>query len=349
MTITNLSRPDRSLRSISRAIVPYNPKDIQKLESTLMDIAYLEGEVDEMRVTEEEIGTHQHNLGRRSVIEELKSLEKTHPQISGAVISRIEGGGKFNEQPIFPELYERLERVRNLRIKYARVYSKSREELRKILATPPKKYTDPYFLEQFSNLVREVDLIIYLRDRMQENAPISDEDERNIKKLIKNFGFEDKDVDKIEGKLLILGKKYVDDELKHIEDKSDYKNRSHYKGIKARTEHWERERLKYVSQIAAETSIIGELTLAIANSLPAIRPDMDRLFSELSKEPVVISTPLAIQQELFKEIQLGFYAMSMERKDIVFHKVNKAIRRRMFRAGVISVPKEDLEDWQEGD
>ncbi len=351
-TIKNLSRPDRSFRSISKAIVPYNPTDIQKLESTLMDIAYLEGEVDEMRVAEEEIGTHQHALGRRSVIEELKSLERSHPQILGAVTSQIEGGGKFSERLIFPELYERLERVFRLRKEYEQVYSEAQNELKNIIATV-SQYSDKHYLEQFTDLVREVDLriyLLYLNGKEKEKIdPFSEEDEKKIENLIVDFGFRNKDVNIIKGKLLELGNqnvKYIDEELKKRAEKS-YGDKIGYMGIKARTERWEKERLRKVSQIAAETSIIGELTLAIATSLPAIRPDMDRLFTELNKEPVVISTSLALQEQHFKEIQLGYYAMHTERKDIVSHKVNKAIRRRMFRAGVVPVSQEELVDWQE--
>jgi len=102
----------------------------------------------------------------------------------------------------------------------------------------------------------------------------------------------------------------------------------------------EEERSGLISKIRAEFELVSELVFAIANSHPHVRSDLDRLISEISKEPTVSSTEKATSDKPYVELEFGFYATFMERQEAVLYKVNKEIRRRLWRTGIIGNVKE---------
>lgn len=337
MKVTNISRPDYSLRITTRLSVPNDGTLVKMIELILLDIGYLEGEVDEARVADEEVGSPQRTLGRRSLIEELSILSNLHPQILNTVISRIEGGGRINEQQVFPQLIERMERIRSWRVMYSDSVLNSTEELRRAseileIATPLN----------FQSFIREFDLAMY--KKIGDNGKINSKKLKSryfdqiLVSVAGEYGYQvtnAKDLELIKNairKLAFIGHDYRSKEQNSPSGLAG--DRWIVSGLEIWIKYWEINRMDIVSLIASEFNVISELITAIANNNPLIRPDMDRLFNELSKEPTITSNDDAVNTRSFINIDFNFFSTFMERQHLVLHKVNKAIRRRLWRDGI---------------
>jgi len=125
--ITNISRPDRQLR-IQVPIVIQNGKDtLARAEEILLDIAYVDGEIDEARFCNAELPKVLKDKGRVGLMERVTSLENTFPEIRDTRIFRIIGGESREEAVFEPEsgdskrerrIYECLRQLRELRVKH---------------------------------------------------------------------------------------------------------------------------------------------------------------------------------------------------------------------------------------
>jgi small-conductance mechanosensitive channel len=335
MKVTNISRPDYSLRLAAHLVIPRSGVFVKKVESILLDIGYLEGEVDQARITDEEVGTPQRAVGRRSVIEELNLLVRAHPQIQSTTISRIEGGGRIDEQPVFPQIYERLERIRAWRIEYANTVQGLTEKFEH--AAQQLSLGDSNE-SGFISFTRELDLALY-----QEWGTKGRIDPERIKR--KRL---DEIVHAVASQFKLIENKdltKVYDALKDLtgvrEKRTIILNLTNLLAENATI------RLGLISQIASEFSVISELVIAIANSHSLIRSDLDRLINELNKEPIVLSTNNSLIDKPFVELEFGFFATFMERQDVVLYKVSKAIRRRLWREGIFEQLEENKNDKPE--
>lgn len=344
MMVTNISRPDYSLRLSTHIVIPRRGLLVKQVENILLDIGYLEGEVDQTRITDDEVGAPQRALGRRSVIEELDLLVNAHSQIQSTIISRIEGGGRIDENPIFPQIYERLELVRKWRMEYA---NNVQELKTKIIDAAQILPTGDSSKLSFTSFIRELDLAF-----CQEYGIKGKIDTQQIKKT-NRF---DEIVRTAATPYQLVENGNLDPLYAALKKLTNVKIKkgsllSEKRAIASRLANLLSEeavkRYGRISQIASEFSIISELIMAIANSHPLIRPDLDRLISEISKEPIVLSSKNAMSDKPFVEVEFGFFATFMERQDVVLYKINKAIRRRLWREGIYEQIEENKNDKPE--
>jgi len=342
MMVTNISRPDYSLRLATHVVIPRRGLLVKQVETILLDIGYLEGEVDQARITDEEVGTPQRVLGRRSVIEELNLLVSTHPQIQSTIIARIEGGGRIDEQPVFPQIYERLERIRSWRIEYANDVQNLKTKIEDAAQTLSLGDSNA---SRFISFIRELDLAFCQEYGIKGKIDTQQiKDEKKFDEIVRAAAMQYQLVK--DGKLDTLYaalKKLTEVEgnlsiSKKCDIASNLANR-----LTAEAE----QRRGLVSQIASEFSIVSELIMAIANFHPLIRPDLDRLISEISKEPIVLSSKNAMSDKPFVKVEFGLFATFMERQDVVLYKINKAIRRRLWREGIFEQIEEKKNDKPE--
>lgn len=99
--ITNTSRPDWELRIPIKMGIPHDSYSLWRAEMILLDIAYIDGEIDQARISEDELTQELKERKREPITEKLCSLVKTYPLIKTAAISQIIGGGTARRERIF--------------------------------------------------------------------------------------------------------------------------------------------------------------------------------------------------------------------------------------------------------
>lgn len=99
--ITNISRPDWELRIPVKLAIQHDGYSLWRAELILLDIAYLEGEVDEARITNAELTPELEARSRESIREKLLSLVTIYPHIQKATIPQIIGGYVAKRECIF--------------------------------------------------------------------------------------------------------------------------------------------------------------------------------------------------------------------------------------------------------
>jgi hypothetical protein len=101
--------------------------------------------------------------------------------------------------------------------------------------------------------------------------------------------------------------------------------------LRKRLRDFETERLGLVLQISDEVATLETFIYAIAEQYSEIRPELDKLLSELNKEPAIASE---YTEDGHVRIILNSYAHYLERRLEVQHKINRDIERRFHNAGI---------------
>ena len=94
---------------------------------------------------------------------------------------------------------------------------------------------------------------------------------------------------------------------------------------------FEAERLGVVLHISDEVAVLQNYIYAIGEQFPDVRPELDFLISELDKEPSVSSEYTDDGQV---HLTLSCYAVYLERKLQIQHKINRDIEWRFNVAGI---------------
>lgn len=348
--ITNVSRPDWQLRIQVRLAIPHDGYSLGRAEEILLDIAYLEGEVDQLRVTRGELSPELERRNRKPVKEELKSLVQLYPQVMKTEISQIIGGGTFNNQPVFgPEEVRRIEaeqeweinkaldRIANLRKQYTDQLSQSREkfiQIREKLGERLPVEIDGMGLER---IIKEVvHRVIYETDEQEREAMLIEvlrelSKREGISEMVERQGEMPRTLGPLEEALASLsqliatahGKPPPTSPLDAIEL------------IAVRLREQENVRLGILRKITDEVAWVANGIFTIADIYREARRDMDALISELGKEPTVHSRFVVSEEGRgYVEIDLNVYATHLERRFEVITKLNREIQRRFSEAGI---------------
>jgi len=345
--ITNVSRPDWQLRIQVRLAIPHDGYKLSQAEEILLDIAYLEGEVDQLRVTKDELSPELERRNRKPVKEELKSLVQMYPQIMNTEISQIIGGVTFSNQHVFGpervrkieearewEINKRLDRITALRKQYTDQLGQSREKFIQIRDTLGKRLPveiDGMRLERIINEI--VHRVIHGAREQEREAKLAEvlrelSKREGISEMVKQQDEEDRVLGPLENALVGLSQPIA---IAHGKPPPSSPVEA-TKLIAAHLREQENVRLGILRKIADEVAWVADAIFTIADIYREARRDMDALISELGKEPTVHSRFVVSEEGRgYVEIDFNVYATHLERRFEVITKLNREIQRR-FRA-----------------
>lgn len=333
MIITNISRPDLELRisiSIWLQLDAYQSR-LREVETILLDIAYLEDEIDQMRVTKGELkeyrGTQLKKMHRVTVEEELRRLANSHPEIQSTFISRIVGGGKDEVEWVFHDPYSpkdastyNYESVLNAIANYREEYRRIDDNLRDIVdkagqaaftsmhATEANQWND----KMSRRLYRALEDFLFARNTESR-------DKQLVTEIANRYNFTPQVI-----------KKTIEEIANRETNKSENKNNSR-QIVREMFSKTELERRHILLQIGDEFGRLSSYVFAISEQYPTVRPELSSLISEISKEPRVFSEYTA-QGKV--KVTLHCYTLYLERHFEVIHKLNRHIQRRFSQAEI---------------
>jgi len=346
MTVTNVSRPDLELRIPVIVWISPETKNLKEAEAILLDIAYLEEEVDQMRLFKDELPDMARLRGRvrRSTIEEeFLRLSKSHPKIRSATVYKIVGGGTSDPEGVFEKLAspfvaefppylrieERYQKVLYDTTRLRKAYQKALEDENRQIADAVgiNDFKDP-ILRVIRRALREV---VFSEEKYAWDSP-------EYAKLVREIE-EREELDKDQLKKimdLLVGAVSKDETLSAIIRGENSKEQ-----IKSFFQLLEAKRRGIVLRIAEQLATLGDYVFAITEQYPDVRPELDLLISELNKEPVVFSK---YTDDGHIEVTLNCYALYLERRFEVIHKLNRDIERRFGQAGIKFVQPPRLQE-----
>jgi len=351
--ITNVSRPDWQLRIQARLAIPHDGYMLSRAEEILLDIAYLEGEVDQLRVTRDEFSPELEKRNRKPVREELRSLVQLYPQILNTVISQIIGGVTCSDEPVFGpervrrieaerdwEINKRLDRITTLRKQYTDQLAQNKEIFRQLRASLDErlpKETDTTGLERLISEI--VHRVIYEAETVgrQERAEVR---QNRLVEILRELTWREHIMDdQIPGP---LEQGLIDLALKCVPLSTTERNKhsplSLLEAIEILAKHQreqENVRLGILRKIADAVAWVADGIFTIADVYREARRDMDALISELGKEPTVHSRFVVSEEARgYVEIDFNVYATHLERRFEVITKLNREIQRRFSAAGI---------------
>ena len=328
MIITNTSRPDLELRiAISNWIKP-KIHNLKIAGAILLDIAYLEREIDQMRVFKDELTDAEQEKNRRNTIirgnrhtieQGMDRLVVRHEKIKGTIVSQIVGGGGKQEPGrVFREANDLPDKLDPYLI-VLNAIKKLRKDYRDLLERENK-----WIIDQIAKV--EVNAEEKLRDyrrAINEIAYSEYSDAYPVNNVILEVAHHERlDINKLTQVLFGLSG------LAQVGEAVDG-NVVSFLGQKLN--EFEAERLGVVLHISDEVAVLQNYIYAIGEQFPDVRPELDFLISELDKEPSVSSEYTDDGQV---HLTLSCYAVYLERKLQIQHKINRDIEWRFNVAGI---------------
>jgi small-conductance mechanosensitive channel len=335
MTITNVSRPDLELRIPITIWISPEGRKLKDAEAILLDIAYLEEEIDEMRVSEKELpnepAARLRGRYRRSTIsEEFGRLYGSHKRIEKTTIYRIIGGGNCQKDKVFGLLTEprRLDDGTKITLKYQEVL-----------------YEITELRERFNKVLQEENDEL---SRIVAGRSLGDPIVRTIRRALREAVFNDQGYgsDGYNNLLREIELREAWEEntlsgiMKSIASKEETSNKNPKDWLRGFFEPYELKRRGIVLQISDRLGTLSNYVFAIAEQNPEVRQELDLLISEINKEPVVFSE---FTEDGHAKVTLNCYALYLERRFEVEHKINRDIERRFKQAGIEFVQPRQLQ------
>jgi small-conductance mechanosensitive channel len=324
-SITNTSRMDSS-RIIIRVWIA-DPSQIKLAQEILLDIAYLEKEIDQMRVFESDLRTREHDKTRKKLsmgdyritIEKgMERLVMRYINIHKAIVSQIVGGGQSEPEYIFDitgntqkDPYRKvLKELESSRQNYQRIVMKENEWL----SQGARRIAGDMTNEMLQNYRRAVDEIVYSESIDSQSA---------LGSIIHDVALrEHLDVEKLSKALhLLAGAKSIKSSIgKSILDK-----------LRIKLKEFESERLGIVFNIGEDVATLENYMYAIGEQHPDVQPDLDGILGEMVREPSVTSE---YSENGYVQLTLNCYALYLERRLEIQHKINREIGWRFKNAGI---------------
>jgi small-conductance mechanosensitive channel len=328
MIIKNSSRPDLELRIAVPAWIAPGVRDLKIAGAILLDIAYLEREIDQMRVFGAELNTNEsekmkENLtlsSNRVTIEDgMERLVKRHIKIRKTIVSQIIGGGVAVPEPVFDMLGGDTQRdpwrkvLKSIEIARQN-YQEILEEEKKWLLEGVEKLEGNKADDMLRNYRRAINEIVLSGSVLHPeelDAMISDV---ALRERIK------------EGNLpKVLQLLYDGKSTKTQIDKDILEN------IRKALKKFEDQRLGIVLYISDEVATLQNYIYAIGEQYSDVRPELDEIIGELAKEPSVSSE---YSDDGHVRLTLSCYAIYLERRLEIQHKINRDIEWRFNSAGI---------------
>lgn len=338
MIITNTSRPDLELRIEIPIWISTNSRKIKDAEAILLDIAYLEEEVDQMRVFDTELGEEErrHSRWQRSTIaEEFDRISTRNKRIIDTIVSHIIGGGDSESVRIFEEIYYQslrdpkpskhfryevtLDKIKRLRIEYQRALKEENNMINVTAAEITKDEETPLALSAIHRALRG---IVY-----EDFEWADDKIAQNLRPISLQEGIP---IETLQMMVLAISKK-LNPETYKIYGQFGVISSNAKERLEEFFETLTQIRKRLVLEVSEQLAELSNYIFAIAEQNSELRPELDRLISELGKEPVVSSTYTV---DGHVKITLHCNALYLERRYEIQHKLNRDIERRFHQAGI---------------
>ena len=327
MTIKNSSRPDLELRIAVPSWINPGVHTLKIAGAILLDIAYLEKEIDQMRVFGAELSTNERekmkeNLAlsnnRNTIEESMERLVARHVKIRKTIVSQIIGGGISEPERVF-DLSEDtmrdpwrkvIKKIESLR----EGYQESLKEENKWLLDGVKKSEDNRPEDMLRNYRRAVNEVVFA----DSTSP-----EFDLNRLIGDVELRERiEKNKLPKALLDLAK---DAPTKADVDEETLKD------VKGTLKRFEDKRLGIVLNISDEAATLENYIYAIGEEYPAVRSELDGIIQEMNREPSVFSE---YSDDGHVQLTLNCYPLYFERGLEIQHKINREIGLRFSHAGI---------------
>ena len=324
-SITNMSRMDSSRLNIHVWIT--DPAQVKLTQALLLDIAYLEKEIDQMRVFGAELSSNERekmkeNLvlsnNRNTIEESMERLVARHVKIRKTIVSQIIGGGISEPERVF-DLSEDtmrdpwrkvIKKIESLR----EGYQESLKEENKWLLDGVKKSEDNRPEDMLRNYRRAVNEVVFA----DSTSP-----EFDLNRLIGDVELRERiEKNKLPKALLDLAK---DAPTKADVDEETLKD------VKGTLTRFEDKRLGIVLNISDEAATLENYIYAIGEEYPAVRSELDGIIQEMNREPSVFSE---YSDDGHVQLTLNCYPLYFERGLEIQHKINREIGLRFSHAGI---------------
>lgn len=328
MTIKNSSRPDLELRITIPAWIAPAFRNLKIAGAILLDIAYLEREIDQMRVFSAELNLSERdkmkeNLitsinNRTTIAEGMERLVKRHVKIRRTIVSRIIGGGVSNPEPVFDiegnTQKDPWRRVLNSIANSRRNYVEILEEEKKWLLQYVRELEGDQADDMLRNYRRAVNEIVFSEYNSSED----------LNTMLREVALRERivPIEKLHGVLLLLPESGSSKTVVDIDV---------LKQIQRRLKEFEFERLGIVLHISDEVAALENFVYAIGEQYPDVRPELDGIIGELAKEPSVSSE---YSDDGHVRLTLSCYALYLERRLEIQHKINRDIEWRFNSADI---------------
>jgi small-conductance mechanosensitive channel len=320
-SITNISRIGFSRINIRASIA--DPAQVKLTQALLLDIAYLEREIDQMRVFGAELTTRERekmkgNLilsGNRITIEDcMERLVRRHERIRNTIVSQIIGGGVSEPELVFDMFGDKdpwrkvLTNIEIARRDYQKILQ---EETAWVLQGIVKSKDDKAY-DRLRNYRRAINEVVF------SGFPSPDELDNAISEVALRERIDDKNLREV---LLLLADKTVNASV----------NQDVLNKIRKTLNRFENTRLSIVLNISDEVAILKNYIYAIKEQYSDLRPELDDIIGELAKEPFVSSEYL---DDGRIRLTLNCYTLYLERRLEIQHNVNRDIGQRFKNAGI---------------
>jgi hypothetical protein len=319
MIIKNSSRLDLELRIAVPAWIAPGVRDLEIAGAILLDIAYLEKEVDQMRVFGAELNTSESekmkenltlNSNRITIEDSMERLVKKHVKIRKTIVSQIIGGGVAVPEPLFDTVggidpwKKVLDQIKTARQNYQEIL----EEEKKWLLEGVEKLEGHKADDMLRNYRRAINEIIL-------SGPGLPQEELGT--MIGDIALHERiNEGKLPKALWLLSERELPD--------ADV-NQNILKDIRKMLKKFEDQRLGIVLYISDEVATLQNYIYAIGEQYSDVRPELDEIIGELAKEPSVSSEYL---DDGHVRLTLSCYAIHLERRLEIQHKINRDIEWR---------------------
>lgn len=343
MTVTNVSRPDLELRVSITVWISPDAKNLRDAEAILLDIAYLEEEVDQMRLFKDELPDAARLRGRvrRSTIEEeFLRLSRSHAKIRGATVYKIVGGGTSDAEGVF-------ERLASPFVSKFPPYPRIEERYQLVL------YNNTALRKEYQKVLEEENQTIANAAGINDlKNPILRAIRRALHEVVfsKEYTWDTPDFAALMHRIELregeeLGKYHLKEIMQlmaaAVPEDPMISGTTPKEQIKSFFEMLELKRRGIVLRITEQLATLSDYVFAITEQYPDVRSELDLLISELNKEPVVFSR---YTDDGHIEVTLNCYALYLERRFEVTHKLNRDVERRFSQAGIKFVQPPRLQE-----
>lgn len=326
MIINNSSRPDLELRIAIPTWISPGVRNLKIAGAILLNIAYLEKEIDQMRVFKAELSSGERNKlkenfvsSNRITIEEgMNRLVRRHVKIRKTIVSQIIGGGGESEPEFVFAIDEDTKKdpwrkVLNNIAESRRNYRESIKEENDWLLEHVREIEGDKADEMLRNYRRAINEVVFL-----DYSSSQDE----LSAMVREVALRERiiPVEKLANVLQSLPKVETTSVDQDILGK-----------IRRKLKEFEFKRLGIVLDISDEVATLQNYIYAIGEQYPDVRPELDDTIGELAKEPSVSSE---YSDDGHVRLTLSCYALYLERRLEIQHKINRDIEWRFNSAGI---------------
>ena len=346
--ITNLSRPDLQLRIPVTIQIPQDGFTLKRVEAALLDIAYFETEVDQARVSSEEVSEQQRRLGRLSLEEHAQKLFRTYDMAKNVLAERILGRGKTDSVPVYPTILNELVLVDHLRNKYGKIIENEEELIRQAMGEVSNEDVN-----KISKVLRDYSISIGGLAKEKQKKKNASQPDEILSYLLIEQGIKIS-VEAVKSLMICLAKfirnasstSIQDDGILKLMIRNNVENTTNKAYIRKHNlksamviYSWyiflARKRQALLMEISEHFGRVGEFLYSISNSNRDIKASIDGFVREFDKEPSVHSRfALSEDGNTYVEISFRVFATHLERRFEVMHKLHKDIQRNFKQQGL---------------